>query len=362
MVVDLLVNKIFQKISTSLGFVTCIAVIPWTNLVAQVSPTKSLGKTELPSSTIFLKDMPRPKITTVQTVKHVKAKPPVRNFSVYGIDDGLALQSVFSGYKDHDGNLWFGTAGGGASKFDGRTFKNFDERHGLGNGVIRAIAQDKSGNYYFGTRTGLSFYNGEKITNYYVKDGLPPKPIACMIVDANDHVWCGTQGAGLVKFDGEKFTTYSVREGLFNNNVRSLEIDNNGLLWIGTQGGVVTFDGNQFRNFKTPDHRDKTVYDIHEDSKGNMWFACAEGILKFDGKALQYFSVKDGVSDWRVLSIGESIDGTIWCALIKMGLENREIAMLLNIEASSVKMAKYRLKKKFNIDESVSLRVYFETL
>jgi DNA-binding CsgD family transcriptional regulator len=45
-----------------------------------------------------------------------------------------------------------------------------------------------------------------------------------------------------------------------------------------------------------------------------------------------------------------------------MGLENREIAMLLNIEVSSVKMAKYRLKKKFNIEESVSLRGYFETL
>jgi DNA-binding NarL/FixJ family response regulator len=50
------------------------------------------------------------------------------------------------------------------------------------------------------------------------------------------------------------------------------------------------------------------------------------------------------------------------CALIKMGHENREIATLLNIEVASVKMAKYRLKKKLMVDESDDLTTYFDTL
>lgn len=50
------------------------------------------------------------------------------------------------------------------------------------------------------------------------------------------------------------------------------------------------------------------------------------------------------------------------CALIKMGFENREIALLLNIETASVKMAKYRLKKKFQLDEKTDLQTYFESL
>ena len=74
------------------------------------------------------------------------------------------------------------------------------------------------------------------------------------------------------------------------------------------------------------------------------------------------YDIEDGLPLRSVFSGFKDRQGNLWCALIKMGLENREIAMLLNIEVSSVKMAKYRLKKKFNIDESVSLRSYFESL
>lgn len=43
------------------------------------------------------------------------------------------------------------------------------------------------------------------------------------------------------------------------------------------------------------------------------------------------------------------------CALMKMKLTNKEIASMLNIEHKSVKMAKYRLKKKLGIGEELSL-------
>ncbi|MCF6361420.1 MAG: tetratricopeptide repeat protein [Cyclobacteriaceae bacterium] len=43
------------------------------------------------------------------------------------------------------------------------------------------------------------------------------------------------------------------------------------------------------------------------------------------------------------------------CALIKLKLTNKEIATILNIEHNSVKMAKYRLKKKLGINENESM-------
>jgi DNA-binding CsgD family transcriptional regulator len=46
------------------------------------------------------------------------------------------------------------------------------------------------------------------------------------------------------------------------------------------------------------------------------------------------------------------------CALIRMNLASREIATLLNIEVSSVKMAKYRLKKKLQLDEQEDLNEF----
>jgi tetratricopeptide (TPR) repeat protein len=44
--------------------------------------------------------------------------------------------------------------------------------------------------------------------------------------------------------------------------------------------------------------------------------------------------------------------------LIKMELKNREIASLLNIDSASVKMAKYRLKKKLHLPEEIDVQIY----
>lgn len=46
------------------------------------------------------------------------------------------------------------------------------------------------------------------------------------------------------------------------------------------------------------------------------------------------------------------------CAYIRLNLSTKEIASLMNVSSSSVEMAKYRLRKKLELDESVSLPYY----
>lgn len=48
--------------------------------------------------------------------------------------------------------------------------------------------------------------------------------------------------------------------------------------------------------------------------------------------------------------------------LVRMNLTNKEVASLLNIEISSVKMAKYRLKRKLNLDEDHDLALFLQNL
>lgn len=50
------------------------------------------------------------------------------------------------------------------------------------------------------------------------------------------------------------------------------------------------------------------------------------------------------------------------CALLKLRLSNHEIATILNIEAKSVRMAKYRLKKKLDLPESLDLTEYLQSV
>ncbi len=72
-------------------------------------------------------------------------------FTTYTTDDGLSLDQVYCSYKDKWGNLWFGTNGGGVSKYDGKNFTTYTTAHGLANNVIWCITQDHEGNLWFGT-------------------------------------------------------------------------------------------------------------------------------------------------------------------------------------------------------------------
>ena len=44
------------------------------------------------------------------------------------------------------------------------------------------------------------------------------------------------------------------------------------------------------------------------------------------------------------------------CVYIKLNLSTKEIAELMNIQPSSVEMARYRMRKKMDLDPSVDLR------
>ncbi len=115
-------------------------------------------------------------------------------FTNYTTEDGLALDAVFSSLIDHYGNIWFGTDGGGVSRYDGKTFTNFTKVQGLLNNSIISIAEDKKGNIWLGTRGGgVSCYDGKTFTNYTIKQGLASDQVNCIFEDSKGNIWFGTE-------------------------------------------------------------------------------------------------------------------------------------------------------------------------
>lgn len=51
-----------------------------------------------------------------------------------------------------------------------------------------------------------------------------------------------------------------------------------------------------------------------------------------------------------------------YCAYLSLGLSNKEIATHLSIEQKSVRMSKYRIKKKLNVDKDISLESFLKNL
>jgi len=131
----------------------------------------------------------------------------------YDDDEGHHLQEgrknqetnpnyVISSAIDEKGVLWFGTWGGGLSRFDGKKFKNYTTVDGLPGNIINAIEIDSKGVMWIGTNKGLSRYDGKRFRTFTKMDGLLGDYIFSIAIDPDGHKWFGTYG-GVSRYTGE---------------------------------------------------------------------------------------------------------------------------------------------------------------
>src|SRR5687767_5964234 len=77
------------------------------------------------------------------------------NFVNYSVEEGLPQSQIYSIYQDSQGYIWFGTYGGGLSRFDGIHFENYNEEQGLSCSFVRSIAEYDHNTLLIGTDEGL---------------------------------------------------------------------------------------------------------------------------------------------------------------------------------------------------------------
>jgi ligand-binding sensor domain-containing protein len=58
--------------------------------------------------------------------------------------------------------------------------------------TVYAIAQDNTGNMWFGTHKGISKFSGSGWTSYTKKDGLVADKVNTVEVDKDGSLWFGT--------------------------------------------------------------------------------------------------------------------------------------------------------------------------
>ncbi len=288
---------------------------------------------------------------------YIKDNNP-KNFSSFTKLQGLKHNNIFSIMQDHNGNLWFATAGGGATRYDGKYFTHFTTKEGLSNDFVTCILQDKSGNMWFGTwGGGVSRFDGKKFTNFTQKEGLCYHVIKAIMQDRSGNIWIGALNGHISKYDGKTFTNFSIQSENTKNTISSIIQDKSGNLWFGTfSNGVFCYDGKTIKHF-TPKEGltnisvpcmledkngniwfsisrngvccydgksflqyngkeglgNKTVGDIIQDKNGDLWFGTHEdGLFRYDGKTFEHLSEKEGLSNHTVYSLFQDKNGTIW--------------------------------------------------
>ncbi|HSD15470.1 MAG TPA: two-component regulator propeller domain-containing protein [Flavobacterium sp.] len=176
----------------------------------------------------------------------------------------LSPYAVYSILNDKKGNLWFGTQAKGVCRFAGKSLTWFTEK-GLSGPAVLSLFEDSKGNIWFGNNgSGLFRYDGKTLVNFTEEKGLGNTEfrvsgkaslgtlarIYSINEDNKGNLWIGTVDAGVWKYDGNKLTNYSVKDGLTSNAVNTIYKDQKGDLWFGTDDdGVCKFNGKFFAEF-----------------------------------------------------------------------------------------------------------------
>ncbi|MDO8999381.1 MAG: two-component regulator propeller domain-containing protein [Bacteroidota bacterium] len=231
------------------------------------------------------------------------------NWTTYTVDEGLVCDFVRALKFDNAGNLWIGTDGG-VSKFDGVNWVNYTTFNGLSNNLVYAIEIDLNGNKWFTTNMGISKFNDVNWTIYTTANGLSNNIVTCIAIDSTNAIWFGTWGGGISKFLDNNWTTYNQV-----NYVQTIKTDaSNGNIWIGTPTDLKMFDGNTWTSYtNTNGLAGNNVTAITIDKFNNKWFGTiSEGVSKFDGNTFINYNTNNGLIGYQInCSISEN-NGNIW--------------------------------------------------
>jgi ligand-binding sensor domain-containing protein len=122
----------------------------------------------------------------------------------------MPSDSVFSIHISNDGTQWIGTDKGIARHVGFNTLAGWtvlDTEAGLAHNKVQAIKSDSKGVLYFGTKNGLSVYDGTNWKTFRTADGLVSNNILSITVDKSNAVWLGTDN-GVSCLKGGKITSY----------------------------------------------------------------------------------------------------------------------------------------------------------
>lgn len=254
-------------------------------------------------------------------------------------------------------------------------FRHFTASDGLGDGIIRSIAQDGYGFMWFGTVNGLTVYNGysTKVTEAGAAGAfvLTENVVTSLCRDKHNRMWL-TQTSGLYLYEevtgrfiiqpgttdlatvklytpGDDFLYMGTKKGLkiFNTATKKLlapstdapsirylnlpinDIGSNGnnILYLATDTGVVIYNTAEKKAtlLVTQPAMAKGLTQIAIDKKGRLW--CTDGIVLYQVDKNNFVTVypqltgpKKFVADRQINDLLVDSKGRLWVAASRTGL------------------------------------------
>lgn len=220
-------------------------------------------------------------------------------------EEGLPSNIVTCLSRDQEGVLWVGTKAGIAEFRDSRFVAPGGEPD-LVRRPVQALIERRSAGLLVAT-SGGGLYRVQHHQIVPVAVGLPTsQEVDAFYLDPAGLLWLALRGRGLALIDGEKLTQFTVKDGLYDDDIFGAVEDDAGRLWMACSRGIFSVTRTELLQFaagqlnrvtsfpfsptdalRTIECRDGVQPAIWKMRDGCVWFSTIRGIIVIDPKRLQ---------------------------------------------------------------------------
>jgi len=144
----------------------------------------------------------------------------------------------------------------------------------------------------------------------------------CLLFDRQGLMWIGTE-QGLLSYDGYQFRSFrsdAYHPGILPNNfVRALAEDHDDGLWIGTRDGLVRHDRRtgDFRTYHLQGEQQRVINTLFTTRDGTVWTGTSAGANRYDAKSdtFRHYPMPSGV-----MAFAEDASGHLYIGMWDRGL------------------------------------------
>ncbi|SDZ82215.1 sensor histidine kinase [Bizionia paragorgiae] len=225
----------------------------------------------------------------------------------YTLEHGLPQSQVYDMVQDSIGYLWLGTQGGGLSRFDGASFKSWNEKDGLLSNYIHAL-HIANGVLYIGTRNGLSM----RINNQFLNSESPQ---VLQILNRDDTVYLATVKGVYKVIDNKTVKAVSLHPTLDSSSINHIVFSDKAI-WLATSSGL----------WKTSSFKNKNISQIEKGNfsalaqyKHNVYASTFnDGTFVIDTRGLEdSFLIKEPL---RINALSIQNENELWVATDNSGI------------------------------------------
>ncbi len=198
---------------------------------------------------------------------------------------------------------------------------NFNRNNGLPSDWVRAVCEDREGNLWVGTGSGLAVLRAGKVATVNAPDQWQKRAVLTIGTARDGSLWFGTEGAGLYQLNDGKWTRFGTEQGVSNLFAWAVCESAEGRMWAGTwSGGLLVQQGDRFERLRELENNPDHIPALLRVPDGSTWIGTGSGLLHYQAGKVTAYGSAEGLKLPDVRAVVQDREGTVWFGMLGGGL------------------------------------------